>query len=128
MGWASEAFWRDLGVALNSHQKTRRSARRTKEENQMTNYREIPEPSDLVRVCSNNHILGYTDKAIRVRIGQTLYGEPITTFYPKSLCQIRGRNDGGFDVYVPKWCNHRRGCMVGNFEVNNTPGFAELPF
>lgn len=38
---------------------------------------------ELVRVCSDSHILGETEKAIKVRIGQTLYGEPITTFYPK---------------------------------------------
>ena len=55
----------------------------------------------LVRVCDDRHILRETDKAIQVRIGQTLYGEPITTFYPKSLVQILYKLGGGYDIYVP---------------------------
>ena len=46
----------------------------------------LSEVCGLVRVCDGRHILGQTEKAIKVRIGQTLYGEPITTFYPKSMC------------------------------------------
>ena len=57
----------------------------------MSSSRNIPQNASrngLVRVCDDRHILRETDKAIQVRIGQTLYGEPITTFYPKSLVQI----------------------------------------
>lgn len=96
----------------------------------MNKVREVPAPqsTDLVRVCDDRHILGHTDKAILVRIGQTLYGEPITTFYPKSLCQIRAKQNGGYDVFVPKWANHHRQCRVGDFEVTRAPGYADLPF
>lgn len=62
----------------------------------------VPDSGDLVRVCDDRHILGHTEKAIKVRVGQTLYGEPITTFYPKSMCQIRPNCRGGYDVFVPK--------------------------
>lgn len=84
--------------------------------------------NDLVRVCDNRHILGETDKAIKVRVGQTLYGEPITTFYPKSMVQIRYKPSGGYDVYVPKWVNRDRRCFVGNFEYAPAEGFISLPF
>lgn len=88
----------------------------------------MSETNDLVRVCDDRHILGYTEKAIKVRIGQTLYSEPITTFYPKSLCQIKPNCRGGYDVYVPKWVNRDRKCSVGNFDGCVNPGFAPLPF
>lgn len=97
----------------------------------MGNLRNIPDVADtgdLVLVCSDRHILGQTDKAIKVRVGQTLYGEPITTFYPKQMCQIRGREGGGYDVYVPKWVNRDRRCQVGEFECSMAPGFSPLPF
>lgn len=97
----------------------------------MSNLRGVPADcggADLVRVCDNRHVLGQTDKAIKVRIGQTLYGEPITTFYPKSMCQILPNGRGGYDVFVPKWVNHSRQCVVGSFEYRNTPGFSPLPF
>lgn len=42
----------------------------------MSNLRNIPQADGLVRVCDDRHILGETDKAIKVRIGQTLYGDP----------------------------------------------------
>lgn len=84
--------------------------------------------NDLVRVCDDRHILRETDKAIQVRIGQTLYGEPITTFYPKSLVQILWRPGGGYDVYVPKWANRDRRCAVGNFQYTRVEGFDPLPF
>lgn len=90
--------------------------------------RPVPDPVDLVKVCDDRHVLGQTDKAIMVRIGQTLYGEPITTFYPKSMCQIRHKLGGGYDVFVPKWCNRNRNCRVGDFEVRTAPGFSPLPF
>lgn len=131
MGWASDAFWRDLGIAPNVPHETRRSARNYKEDTEMVTLRNIPtvsETADLVRVCDDRHILGQTDKAIKVRIGQTLYGEPITTFYPKSMCKIRPKMGGGYDVFVPKWVNRDRKCAVGQFEVCNTPGFEPLPF
>lgn len=83
---------------------------------------------DLVRVCDDRHIMGQTDKAIKVRIGQTLYGEPITTFYPKTMCQIKSKAGGGYEVYVPRWVNRDRKCAVGDFENHITPGFAPLPF
>ena len=82
----------------------------------------------LVRVCDDRHILRETDKAIQVRIGQTLYGEPITTFYPKSMVQIRYKPSGGYDVYAPKWVNRDRRCSVGNFEYAPAEGFSPLPF
>lgn len=94
----------------------------------MSNYREVPVANDLVKVCDDRHILGQTDKAIRIRIGQTLYGDPITTFYPKCLCQIRPKVGGGYEVFVPKWCNRSRNCRVGDFDVGVAPGFAPLPF
>lgn len=84
--------------------------------------------TDLVRVCDDRHILGQTDRAIKVRVGQTLYGEPITTFYPKSMCQIRPRVGGGYDVYVPRWVNRDRKCALGDFGNNIAPGFSPLPF
>jgi hypothetical protein len=84
--------------------------------------------TDLIRVCDDRHILGQTDKAILVRIGQTLYGEPITTFYAKSMCQIRPRAGGGYDVFVPRWVNRDRRCRVGDFESSVAPGFSPLPF
>lgn len=83
---------------------------------------------ELVRVCSDNHILGETEKAIKVRIGQTLYGEPITTFYPKQYCQIKSNSRGGFDLFVPKWVNRDRRCCVGEFDMGVQPGFSPLPF
>ena len=83
---------------------------------------------DLVRVCDDRHILGQTDKAIKVRIGQTLYGELITTFYPKSMCQTTPNSRGGFDIYVPKWLNRDRRCTVGDFECSFESGFYPLPF
>lgn len=88
----------------------------------------LSEVSDLVKVCDDRHILGQTEKAIKVRIGQTLYGEPITTFYPKSMCQILPNTRGGYDVYIPKWVNRDRRCVVGNFEGCSAPGFLPLPF
>ena len=97
----------------------------------MSNMRSVPSVGDnacLIRVCDDRHILGQTDKAIKVRVGQTLYGEPITTFYPKSLCQIRPRSGGGYDVFVPKWVNRDRQCRVGDFGNNIAQGFSALPF
>ena len=84
--------------------------------------------NDLVRICDDRHILGQTDKAIKVRVGQTLYGEPITTFYPKSMCQIRPRLGGGYDVFAPRWINRDRKCLLGDFGNNVAPGFSPLPF
>lgn len=100
-------------------------------ERNMSNLRDVPEVNDcadLVRVCDNRHILGQTDKAIKVRVGQTLYGDPITTFYPKSMCQIRNKPGGGYDVFVPRWVNRDRRCAVGEFECGINPGFSPLPF
>lgn len=84
MGRTHDALWRRLGVlpAVSTVNP------KTYEEDNMSGLRNIPQNAgcnDLVRVCDNRHILGETDKAIKVRIGQTLYGEPITTFYPKSM-------------------------------------------
>ena len=122
MGWASDALFRDLGINPNARYTVVKGPRRTKEENSMdTNV-------DFVKVCDDRHILGQTDKAIQVRIGQTLYGEPIITFYPKQFCQIRYKAGGGYDVYVPKWVNRNRQCRVGNFDIAPAPGFAPLPF
>ena len=94
----------------------------------MSNIRDIPQAADLVKVCDSRHIIGQTDKAIMVRIGQTLYGDPITTFYPKSMCQIRSKPGGSYEVFVPRWCNRNRTCRVGDFEVSVAPGFEPLPF
>ena len=97
----------------------------------VNNLRNIPvvsDTADLVRVCDDRHILGQTDKAIKVRIGQTLYGEPITTFYPKSMCQVRYKVGGGYDLFVPKWVNRDRKCAVGQFDAGVAPGFDPLPF
>ena len=93
-----------------------------------TEFRNNPEATDLVKVCDSRHILGYTDKAVHVRVGQTLYGEPITTYYPKSFVQVRDKPGGGFELFVPKWCNRVRNCRVGDFEVGVAPGFSPLPF
>lgn len=131
MGWASDAFWRDLnsvGITPNVPVAVRRSARNTKEEKDMSNFREVSDSADLVKVCEDRHIIGQTDKAIQVRVGQTLYGEPITTFYPKSLCQVRFKPNGSFELFVPKWVNRDRRCAVGEFRVGVTPGFEPLPF
>lgn len=84
--------------------------------------------ADLVRVCDDRHIIGHTERAIKVRVGQTLYGEPITTFYPKSLCQIRPKGMDGYDVFVPKWVNRDRRCFVGDAGDHVAPGFSPLPF
>ena len=68
MGWASDAFWRDLGLSPNVPHNTRRSARTTEEEVSVNNLRNIPivsDTADLVRVCDDRHILGQTDKAIK---------------------------------------------------------------
>jgi hypothetical protein len=128
MGWASDALFRDLGINPNARYVVVKSARRAKEETSMDNFRNIPQNADLVKVCDDRHILGQTDKAIKVRIGQTLYGEPITTFYPKSMCQIRPKVGGGYDVFVPRWVNRDRKCAVGNFDAPVQPGFSPLPF
>ena len=131
MGWASDAFWRDLGIAPTVPHTTRRSLRNYKEESTVNNLRNVPtavDTADLVRVCDDRHILGQTDKAIKVRIGQTLYGEPITTFYPKSMCQVRYKAGGGYDLFVPKWVNRDRKCAVGLFDAGVAPGFDPLPF
>ena len=90
--------------------------------------RDANEDAGLVRVCDDRHIIGHTDKAIKVRVGQTLYGEPIITFYPKSMCQVRARVNGGYDVFVPKWVNRDRRCAVGDFDNVIAPGFHPLPF
>lgn len=71
MGWASEALWRDLYSAGVRSNVWHTSSINTKEKG-MDKYRDIPRTDDLVRVCDNRHILGETEKAIRVRIGQTL--------------------------------------------------------
>lgn len=128
MGWASDALFRDLGINPNIRYTVVKSARRTKEKTSMDNFRNIPNNADLVKVCDDRHILGQTDKAIKVRIGQTLYGEPITTFFPKSMCQIRPKVGGGYEVFVPKWMNRDRKCAVGGFDATVQPGFAPLPF
>ena len=97
----------------------------------MSNFRDVPtmnDDTDLVRICDSRHILGQTDKAIKVRVGQTLYGEPITAFYPKSLCRTKPRVDGGYDVFVPKWANRDHRCHIGEFWECDTPGFEPLPF
>lgn len=94
----------------------------------MDNFRGITPATELVKVCDDRHILGQTDKAIKVRIGQTLYCEPITTFFPKSMCQIRPKAGGGYEVFVPKWMNRDRRCTVGDFDANVQPGFSPLPF
>lgn len=94
----------------------------------LTNPPDMSDNTGLVRVCDDRHIVGHTDKAIKVRVGQTLYGEPITTFYPKSMCQIRPRVGGGYDVFVPKWVNRDRRCSVGDFGNNFASGFSPLPF
>ena len=128
MGWASDALFRDLGINPNARYTVVKLARKTKEETSMDNFRNIPQNADLVRVCDDRHILGQTDKAIKVRIGQTLYGDPITTFYPKSMCQIRPKAGGGYDVFVPRWVNRDRKCAVGEFDAVVQPGFSPLPF
>jgi hypothetical protein len=117
-----------LGINPNAKYVVVKSARKTKEEKDMNNLRDIPQTVDLVKVCDDRHILGQTDKAIKVRIGQTLYGEPITTFYPKSMCQIRPKVGGGYEVFVPKWVNRDRKCAVGEFDSAVQPGFSPLPF
>ena len=89
--------------------------------------RPVPESTDLVKVCDSRHVLGHTDKAILVRVGQTLYGAPITTFYPKQYCQTRPKPGGGYEVFVPKWVNRNRNCRVGDFEMKVEPGFSPLP-
>lgn len=94
----------------------------------MSNLRNIPQADGLVRVCDDRHIMGETDKAIKVRIGQTLYGEPICTFYPKSMVQVRYKTGGGYDIFVPKWVNRDRRCAVGNFDYVPVEGFNPLPF
>ena len=128
MGWASDALFRDLGINPNAKYVVVKSARRTKEETSMNNFSGITPATDLVKVCDDRHILGQTDKAIKVRIGQTLYGDTITTFYPKSMCQIRPKLGGGYELFVPKWCNRDRKCSVGEFDVAVQPGFSPLLF
>lgn len=128
MGWASDALFRDLGINPNARYVVVKGPRRIKEESSMNPFSGITPATDLVRVCDDRHILGQTDKAIKVRIGQTLYGDPITTFYPKSMCQIRYKTGGGYDVFVPKWVNRDRKCAVGEFDAASCPGFDPLPF
>lgn len=129
MGWASDALFRNLGINPNARYLMVGGPRRTKEETNMNNFSGVTPATDLVKVCDERHIIGQTDKAIKVRIGQTLYGEPITTFYPKSLCQIRPKVGGcGYELFVPKWMNRDRKCMVGSFDPNVQPGFSPLPF
>ena len=96
--------------------------------NSLRNVPGVNDNVDLVKVCDDRHILGQTDKAIKVRIRQTLYGEPITTFFPKSMCQIRPKIGGGYEVFVPKWMNRDRKCAVGDFDNRVAPGFSPLPF
>ena len=79
----------------------------------------------LVKVCDHRHIICETEKAIKVRIGQTLYGEPITTFLPKKICQILYRDSGGFDVYIPEWATRNRNCFIEK-NIPIQPGFCPL--
>lgn len=90
----------------------------------------MTDSNNMIRVCDSRHVVGYTEKAIKVRVGTTLYGEPITTFYPKSACRIRYKSEGGFEVWVPKWLNRDRRCAVGDFEFPDSldNGFNPLPF
>lgn len=128
MGWASDSLFRSLGINPSSQYVAVASAGNTKEETVMNNFSGVTPTTEFVKVSDDRHILGHTDKAIQVRIGQTLYGEPITTFYPKQFCQIRYKAGGGYDVYVPKWCNRKRLCRVGDFNIAPAPGFDPLPF
>lgn len=89
----------------------------------------------LVKVCSDRHILGHSEKAIRVRVGQSLYGDPIDTWYPKRYCQVK-YTATGYDIYVPAWINNNRVCQINSCGVCNQrqettmpvqPGFCALP-
>lgn len=96
---------------------------RVRVKNDNRNYlHSIPIFSDFIpiashdQICSERHVIGETSKALLVRVGQTLYGEPITAFYPKSYCVWYRNPTGGLDLYVPKWMNRRKQCCLGDYK------------
>lgn len=121
MGWASEAFLRDMGVAPT------RVATLVVDSQEPIDTEKGYESIGMVHVCDDRHIIRETEKAIMVRIGQTLYGKPITTFYPKSLCRIRYKDDGSYSIYVPKWTNRSRTCVVGEVMNADAHGLHPMP-
>lgn len=122
MGWASEQFIRDMGVVSVATQ-VPDGVGETFTEPVEAGYERI----GLVHVCDDRHIIRETDKAIMVRIGQTLYGKPITTFYPKSLCRIRFKDNGDYSIYVPQWVNRSRMCVVGQISSPDAHGLHPMP-
>lgn len=91
-------------------------------------YSVTPPKNDLVKVSSMKHILGETEKALHLRIGQTLYGEPITAFFPKSACKTRPDGRGNVEIYVPAYMLRRRESYIGNTAHNHVgsyEGFAD---
>lgn len=119
MGWASEAFIRDMGVVG--------VLTRVPDGQKCIDTEMDYESIGLVHVCDDRHIIRETDKAIMVRIGQTLYGKPITTFYPKSLCRIRYKDDGSYSIYAPQWTNRSRTCVVGEVMCADAHGLHPMP-
>lgn len=86
-------------------------------------FRNTPPPAnpeeELVLVCNERHIQRpKTELAIMVRVGQTLYGEPIYTWLPKSAIQTRPSPTGGRDIYIPRHMCKARQCV---FNQLNTP-------
>lgn len=77
---------------------------------------------ELVRICNQKRVLGETEKAICVDIGRTFDGQPITTWYPKSACQIKPTQTG-YELWAPAWMSRKRSCVIGKFNGNTRPGF-----
>lgn len=77
-------------------------------------YSAVTQNNGLVKVGTTDHILGETERALNIRIGQTLYGEPITSFFPKRACKTQPNAKGGLDIFVPGHLLKGRQCNVGS--------------
>lgn len=80
--------------------------------------------NDLVKVSNTRHILGETERALHIRVGQTMYGEPITAFFPKVACKTRGDGKGGVDIYVPRHLMRGHQCYIGETAQNHVGSYA----
>lgn len=91
---------------------------------------EVGQDQELVLVCNERHIQRpETDKAIMVRVGQTLYGDPIYTWLPKSVIQTKPNPmGGGLDIYIPRRMCKARECVFNQLDTpdrqsRSYPGF-----
>ena len=68
----------------------------------------------MMKIGTNKQIEKKSDKAIMLNIGTTFVGDPISTWYPKSVVKVIPTFDG-YDIYVPEEMNLERKCRIGDF-------------